>query len=167
MIFVTVGTHEQQFNRLVENIDNLVKDGKIKEEVFIQTGYSTYVPTSCNYSNWLSYEEMNRYIQEAHIVVTHGGPASFIAPLQVGKVPIVVPRIAELGEHVNNHQLEFVREISARTNAIIPVYHIDQLGKSLMEYDRIMVSLNSGVSSNNAVFNQKLEKAVNELVGER
>lgn len=44
MIFVTVGTHEQPFNRLIECIDNLKKDGVIQEDVIIQTGYSTYEP---------------------------------------------------------------------------------------------------------------------------
>ena len=44
MIFVTVGTHEQPFNRLIEFIDNLKRDGKIQEEVIMQTGFSTYEP---------------------------------------------------------------------------------------------------------------------------
>ncbi len=47
MIFVTVGTHEQAFNRLVKFIDNLKKDGIIEEEVVIQTGFSTYEPQKC------------------------------------------------------------------------------------------------------------------------
>ena len=33
MIFVTVGTHEQQFNRLVEYMDNLKKDKVARKEV--------------------------------------------------------------------------------------------------------------------------------------
>ena len=40
MIFVTVGTHEQPFNRLIEYIDNLKRDGIITEEVIMQTGFS-------------------------------------------------------------------------------------------------------------------------------
>lgn len=47
MIFVTVGTHEQPFNRLIQEVDHLVETGVIKEEVFIQTGYSTYEPKFC------------------------------------------------------------------------------------------------------------------------
>ena len=42
MIFVTVGTHEQPFNRLIQKIDELKKDGIINEDVIIQTGFSTY-----------------------------------------------------------------------------------------------------------------------------
>lgn len=32
MIFVTVGTHEQPFNRLIQKVDELVSDGKIKRK---------------------------------------------------------------------------------------------------------------------------------------
>ena len=105
MIFVTVGTHEQQFNRLIEEVDKLKEDGTITEDVFIQTGFSTYEPKHCQWSKLISYKEMNRKIKEAGIIITHGGPASFIAPLQIGKIPIVVPRQEKYGEHVNDHQL--------------------------------------------------------------
>ena len=48
MIFVTVGTHEQPFDRLIKKIDELKRDDIITEEVFIQTGFSTYEPKFCN-----------------------------------------------------------------------------------------------------------------------
>lgn len=41
MIFVTVGTHEQPFNRLIQKVDKLKRDGVIKDDVIIQTGFST------------------------------------------------------------------------------------------------------------------------------
>ena len=50
MIFVTVGTHEQQFNRLIKKIDELKRDNIITEAVIIQTGFSTYVPQYCKWS---------------------------------------------------------------------------------------------------------------------
>lgn len=50
MIFVTVGTHEQPFNRLIQKIDELKKDGIINEDVIIQTGFSTYEPKYCQWS---------------------------------------------------------------------------------------------------------------------
>ena len=36
MIFVTVGTHEQQFNRLIKFIDELKRDKVIVEDVIMQ-----------------------------------------------------------------------------------------------------------------------------------
>lgn len=107
MIFVTVGTHEQQFNRLILEIDELKKNGNIEEEVFIQTGYSDYQPKYCEWKNFLEFEEMDNYIKSASIVITHGGPASFMNVLSYGKVPIVVPRKKKFEEHINDHQVDF------------------------------------------------------------
>ena len=92
MIFVTVGTHEQQFNRLLKEIDVLKKEDILKEEVFIQRGYSDYVPQYCAYKDFLSYEEMEDYIASAEVVICHGGPATFMNALSKGKKTIIVPR---------------------------------------------------------------------------
>ena len=80
MIFVTVGTHEQPFDRLVKAIDELKKEQLIDDDVFIQTGYSTYSPEYCEWSKFVPYAEMEKKMTEARIVITHGGPASFIMP---------------------------------------------------------------------------------------
>ncbi len=109
MIFVTVGTHEQQFNRLVAYMDQLVGDNTITEDVMIQTGFSTYEPRYCKWSKLFPYSEMQKNMEDARIVITHGGPSSFIAALQIGKIPIVVPRRKEFDEHVNNHQVTFCK----------------------------------------------------------
>lgn len=105
MIFVTVGTHEQQFNRLVEYMDKWAI--KNDEEVVIQIGYSTYKPRVAKWSKLFTYSEMIKYVEKARIVITHGGPSSFIMPLQIDKTPIVVPRQKKYDEHVNNHQVKF------------------------------------------------------------
>ena len=78
MIFVTVGTHEQPFNRLIQKVDELKKDGVITEDVIIQTGFSTYEPKYCQWSKLIPYQQMIKNVADARIVITHGGPASFI-----------------------------------------------------------------------------------------
>lgn len=72
MIFVTVGTHEQQFNRLIEEIDRLKGNGTIKDEVIMQTGYCTYKPKYCKWSELLPYDQMLENVEKADIVITHG-----------------------------------------------------------------------------------------------
>ena len=47
MIFVTVGTHEQSFERLVKKVDDLKRDKVIDEDVVIQKGYTDYEPLYC------------------------------------------------------------------------------------------------------------------------
>ena len=164
MIFVTVGTHEQQFNRLITCVDEMKENGLIKEEVMIQTGCSTYIPKSCQRKEMLSYNEMQDYIQKARLVITHGGPSSFVAPLQIGKIPIVVPRQKEFGEHVNDHQLDFCKAVEKRWGNIIVVEDISKLQQTIREYDTLVQKIKGSLQSNNAAFCEKLEAIINEMV---
>ena len=45
------------------------------------------------------------------MVVTHAGVGSILTCLLNGKRPVVVPRLAGLGEHVDDHQLELARRL--------------------------------------------------------
>lgn len=164
MIFVTVGTHEQQFDRLIKKVDELKRDGLVQEEVIIQTGFSTYKPQHCRWSKLIPYREMIENVQNARIVITHGGPASFIMPLQIGKVPIVVPRQQKFDEHINDHQLEFAREVEKRQKNIIVVEDIAKLETVLLNYETLSGALNCSANSNNAQFNNKFEQLVREML---
>ena len=163
MIFVTVGTHEQPFNRLVQKIDELKKDGTIQDDVIIQTGFSTYEPKYCQWSKLIPYQQMIKNVADARIVITHGGPSSFIMPLQVGKTPIVVPRRREFNEHVNNHQVSFSRAVAQRIGTIIVGEDMAKLGETITKYDEIVSGMRSGLNSNNEIFNKELEKIVDGM----
>lgn len=162
MIFVTVGTHEQPFNRLVEYMDKWSMSHD--EEVVIQTGFSTYEPQKASWSKLYPYKTMIEMVDKARIVITHGGPSSFIMPLQIGKIPIVVPRKHEFDEHVNDHQVDFCRKVAERQGNIIVVEQIDELGDLLKNYDGIVERMTGGLSSNNEKFCSEFEKIVDELV---
>ena len=163
MIFVTVGTHEQQFDRLVRCVDRLKEEGKITEEVMIQTGFSSYEPKACRWSKLCSYQEMNEYMDQARIVITHGGPSSIMMALQRGKIPIVGPRQKQYEEHVNDHQVEFSRFIEEKQKNIIVVEEIDTLEKVITSYEKTAAALGQKQSSNNQRFNEKFEAIVDKL----
>lgn len=164
MIFVTVGTHEQPFDRLIEYIDNMKRDKIIHEEVIMQTGFCTYEPKYCVWNKLISYSKMEKNVRDARIVITHGGPASFMMPLQIGKIPIVVPRQYKFGEHVNNHQVEFVKNVAERMATIIPVENVEDLDEIIANYDSTVASMSYEMNSNNKKFNDELEKIVNNLL---
>ncbi len=166
MIFVTVGTHEQQFNRLIQKVDELKRDGIIKEDVFIQTGFSTYEPQYCQWKKLLSYDEMNEMYEKADIIITHGGPASFMKVLELKKIPIVVPRQAQFDEHVNDHQVEFVKLVEERFNNIIGVYDIKDLENAILDYQLIINHKNGDKKDNNTNFNKQINILLNSLLGE-
>lgn len=163
MIFVTVGTHEQPFNRLIECIDSLKRENIITEEVVIQSGFSTYFPQNCKWKKIYPFSAMNKLIEEARIVITHGGPSSFIMPLRVGKIPVVVPRKKDFGEHVNDHQLLFAKLVSEQQKNIIVVEDIALLGHVLLNYDSMITEMSSEIKSNNSEFCIAFERIVNEM----
>lgn len=162
MIFVTVGTHEQPFNRLVKAVDDLKMSDKITDSVFIQTGYSTYTPKACEYKDFITMKQMNEYMQQASVIITHGGPSSFIMALQLNKIPIVVPRLAEFNEHVNDHQLTFCNEL---VNRDFPI----QVAENVNSLDTIIMSIgtmdnNKRINLNNKKFIQKFRCLVVNLL---
>lgn len=164
MIFVTVGTHEQPFDRLLKEVDELVEKGVITEEVFIQTGYSTYIPKNCKWSKLLSFDKMDELMERADIIITHGGPATFMSAIAKGKKPIVVPRQEKYGEHVNDHQVDFARNVARRMGTIILVEDVDKLGETIENYNSIVAELEYDMGNNNKKFNKDLEDIVVKLL---
>lgn len=158
MIFVTVGTHEQQFNRLISEIDRLKGERAFDDEVIIQKGFSTYEPRNCRIFELLSYEEMQSYQKEARIIITHGGPASFIYPLTIGKMPIVVPRQKKFDEHVNDHQLEFCKQLKERYFPITLIENIQDLQNAILSYDSQSLSFVSNTGNFVRAFEEEVIK---------
>ncbi|WP_270180228.1 PssE/Cps14G family polysaccharide biosynthesis glycosyltransferase [Alkalihalobacillus sp. CinArs1] len=134
MIFVTVGTHEQPFDRLVSEIDDLIEKGMINEEVFVQIGYTTYKPKHFEYEPLISYDQMIEKAQQASIIITHGGPGSIMLPLSMGKTPIVVPRQAQFAEHVDDHQVYFAKRLE-QENRIVTVLDISTLKDAIQSLE--------------------------------
>lgn len=163
MIFVTVGTHEQSFNRLIKKVDELVGNGTIKEEVIVQSGFSTFNPKYCTSIKLLPYKDVLKNVSDARIVITHGGPASFIIPLQIGKIPIVVPRQKQYEEHINDHQVEFARAVAERQGSIIVVEDINNLKDIIINYNVLIKTMPTQLKGNNKKFNEEFKKIVDIL----
>ena len=162
MIFVTVGTHEQQFNRLVEEIDKLIEKKIIKETVFIQYGYSDYNIKNCESKDMISFDEMDKYVKEARIIITHGGPGSIMLPFKYNKVPIVVPRQSQYGEHVDNHQVLFSKFLSEK-NKIIMIEDISQLENIIINYNDLTKNICIEDNNNTEQFTKRLEMVINSI----
>lgn len=110
MIFVTLGSQKFQFNRLLKEVDRLIEEEMIKEEVFAQIGYSDYKPKNYEYKNFLDRDEFTDIMSKCDKVITHGGTGAIIGAVKKEKKVIAVPRLAKYGEHVDNHQLQIVKQ---------------------------------------------------------
>lgn len=119
MIFVSVGTHAQQFNRLLVEIDSLIEKKLIKETVYAQIGSSDYAPKHYEYKKFMGLIEFDDKIKNCSLFITHAGEGNIGTGLQFEKKMIVVARQKKYDEHTNDHQLELASAIKKEKQAIV------------------------------------------------
>ncbi|KIR02427.1 glycosyltransferase 28-like protein [Lachnospiraceae bacterium TWA4] len=130
MIFITVGSQKFQFNRLLEAIDQLVQKNVITETVIAQSGASSYKPINYEYKPFFNRDEFKRLMKQSDIVITHGGTGAIISALKQNKKVIVVPRLKKFGEHVDDHQLQLIKEFEDN-NFIISCLDVSELDQAI------------------------------------
>jgi exopolysaccharide biosynthesis glucuronosyltransferase PssE len=107
MIFVTVGTNEAPFDRLLEGLDALNLD----EELVVQHGPSAIRPRGAECHEFLTFDQVVEHVRASRVVISHAGVGSVLVALANDKHPIVVPRLRQFGEAVDDHQLAFARRL--------------------------------------------------------
>lgn len=132
MIFVCLGSREYQFNRLLEEIDRLVEVGAITSTVFAQIGGSGYIPKHYVYERFLDRERFDRLQDEAELIISHAGTGALIGALKKGKKVIAVPRLAQYGEHIDDHQTQ-ISGVLAKEGYLVQVLDMDKLGSTIKE----------------------------------
>lgn len=105
MILVTLGTQDQKFYRLLDYIEF----SHINDRIVVQAGGSNdYESKKMEIFKFIDYDEMNKLIDEADVIITHGGTGSILTPLKKGKKVIACARLEKYQEHINDHQKEIV-----------------------------------------------------------
>ena len=134
MILVMLGTQNNSFHRLLEEIDKLIENGQIKENVVVQAGYTKYESTNMKIFDFISSDELNKLEQQADCIITHGGVGSIIGSIEKNKKVIAVPRLKQYGEHVNDHQLDIVQSFD-KLGYIIGISDVSQLSDALQQIE--------------------------------
>ena len=162
MIFVTIGTHEDQFDRLITTVDDLVATGAITEPVIMQTG-SSQPPRHCEWHEMMSFDDVQATMTAARVVITHGGPATIMQVFALGKIPVVVPRNPDFGEHVDGHQLDFAEHLSDR---VIVVHDVAELADILADYPGAIAHLPDPEPPASRIehFSARLETEITQLL---
>jgi UDP-N-acetylglucosamine transferase subunit ALG13 len=131
VIFVSVGTNEARFDRLLRAVAALVLD----DEVVVQHGHSARLgPPRARLVDFLRFDEMVDHIRSARVVVTHAGVGSVMVSLANGKRPVVVPRRKAFAEAVDDHQLQLGRRL-ARAGLVTLAAEPDALGDALAQHE--------------------------------
>jgi UDP-N-acetylglucosamine transferase subunit ALG13 len=114
MIFVTVGNATDPFKRLLDEVDRLAGAGIFGgHQVMVQSGNNaTFNPAHCMKIPFMKMEDFMKAVEEADLVICHGGAGTLLHVLNRGKVPVVMPRRVRYGEVVDDHQLELVTALA-------------------------------------------------------
>lgn len=112
LVFVTVGTDHHRFERLMDWIDEWGAQNP-GARLVVQHGTARAVHRADS-TAFLPPERFRELVHEAAAVVCPGGPGAIMETRAAGLRPIVVPRRAHLGEHVDDHQVAFAHFLAGR-----------------------------------------------------
>jgi len=117
LIFVTFGTHQQPFARAVD----LVAELGTEDEILIQYGATPARPdlARVEWVDYLDLDALTANMRSAEVVVSHAGVGSTVTAIRAGKKPVLVPRLARFGEHVDDHQVQLAERFAERDLALI------------------------------------------------
>ena len=139
MIFLTIGTTEFPFDRLLKAVDEAMCNLRLNEQLIVQSGVGDYQFKYPNVKVFkdLPFNKMVYYLKNARVVITHGGPATIFLALKYSQnKPLVVPRSEKFGEHVNNHQVIFTKDLSRRNLIKVLLPEEDLLNRIISHLDK-------------------------------
>lgn len=135
MIFITLGTQDKPFTRLLDKVESLLKEKKIKTRVVVQAGCTKYKSKYMEIFELLPMDEFEKMMDSCDLLITHGGVGSIVTGLKKNKKVLAVARLKKYGEHTNDHQLQIIEEFSKK-GYILPVNDLDDLENILNQVDK-------------------------------
>ncbi len=114
MILVTLGTQDKTFERLLKAIDKQIQKGNIKDKVVVQSGFTKYESDNMEIFDLIPMKTFDKLIDEADLIITHGGVGSILSAIRKNKKVIAIPRLSKYKEHTNDHQKQIVDEFVSK-----------------------------------------------------
>lgn len=138
LIFVSLGTQDKPFERLLKAIEKGIDEGLIKEKVVVQAGFTKYETDKMEIHQVLDKDKLEKLMKTCDILIAHGGIGTILNGLKEGKPVIAASRLAKYGEHVNDHQAQIVGEF-ADAGYIIELKDFDELGQIIKNIKKYKV----------------------------
>ncbi len=154
MIFVTLGTQDKEFKRILEKLEEL----NLEDKIIVQAGYTKFISNKMQIFDYLDTEDFKKYLNEANIIITHGGVGNIMQALKLDKKIIAVARLEKYNEHVNDHQLDIVNSF-AKKKYLLKYEEDTELLKVIEE---VRVFKPNTFKSNNMEFIDLIRKYIEE-----
>lgn len=120
-VVVTLGTMQNYgFRRAVEAVLRSLRQlPEYPESILWQTGCTDLTGLGISGRVTVPSQELSQAMADADLVIAHAGVGSALSSLAMGKCPVLLPRNAAYGEHVDNHQSMVAHHLSTRGLAIV------------------------------------------------
>lgn len=162
MIFVTLGTQDKKFYRLLDAIQKQIDIGNIKDKVIVQAGCSSdYKSKEMKIFDLISMDEFDKILSDCDLLITHGGVGSIITGLKHGKKVIAAARLSKYKEHTNDHQLQIIDNFS-KSGYILPLNDFSELGSVIEKAKKFKPKK---YKSNNNEFVKLIEEKIDNYLG--
>ena len=158
MIFVSLGTNDKSFERLLREVDNQINLGNIKDKVIVQSGFTKYSSNNMEIIDLMPMDVFNKCISDCDVLITHGGVGTILDGLKLGKKIIAFPRLSKYQEHVNDHQVEIINEFC--TNGYILTGDLSDLNGLLKKVNNFSPV---EYKSNNYRFNKLIKDYIDSI----
>ena len=109
MIFLTVGSMFP-FDRLVRSVDEMLGHKLIDGDIVAQIGNGLYEPKHMTFDRYVEKSEYDEKVAAATMLIGHAGAGTIALALRHRKPLLVVPRLKQYKEHVNDHQVVTARK---------------------------------------------------------
>ena len=97
MIYLSVGTFREGFDRLVKIVDEICQKNKLN--CFAQIGHGKYIPNYIKYKKFLTNKNHLHYMKKSNLLILHGGMGVISESISLKKKFIVFPRTKQEASH--------------------------------------------------------------------
>ena len=127
MILVILGTQDKEFPRLLKAVDKEIEKGTIKDKVIVQAGQTKYKSKNMEIFDLIPAPEFEKLIDDADLIITHGGAGSILSAIKKNKKVIAAARLEKYKEHHNDHQKQIIGEF-VKQGYLLELENFDDLG---------------------------------------
>jgi len=93
-------------------VGRAIEEGMLPGPVHAQVGPAVWTVDGAQVTPYMGRQDLESALREAGMVVCHGGAGIISSALAAGRRPIVIPRRAALGEHVDDHQYQLTSKLA-------------------------------------------------------
>lgn len=116
-VLVTVGSERFSFPRALKAAQSALPDVRLAWQIGNTPVCDAEL--SGEVRKWWPADELSAEILASDVVITHAGVGTILTVLRSGQCPVVIPRMKQLGEHVDDHQNELAAFLAERELAVV------------------------------------------------